>query len=292
MQEVLKFYREDPTDWKKAWHKLQDKWEYTDICGAGIDYNIDAKLNGAYIVIGLLYGEGDVFRTMDISTRCGHDSDCNPSTALGVLGVMKGYSYLPAEYRDVLETLKDTSFIYTNYTLRKAIDRTLSNIEKNALSNGGKVDDTSVEIKVQKPKALPLEVSFPNATFDKRLVIYKESSCVTKGDWQREGHVLYSDRQGNEIRFCFDGTGIAVCGWWVKNGGKADVYVDGTFKRTIDCYYNYGNHEHKDAYIYHIFNLKPGEHEMRIVVKGEKKPESQGSMIGVSDAVVFRTVKK
>lgn len=115
---------------------------------------------------------------------------------------------------------------------------------------------------------------------------------MTKGDWQREGHVLYSDRQGNEIRFCFNGTGIAVCGWWVKNGGKADVYVDGTFKRTIDCYYNYGNHEHKDAYIYHIFNLKPGEHEMRIVVKGEKKPESQGSMIGVSDAVVFRTVKK
>lgn len=77
VQDVLKFYREDPTDWKKAWHKLQDKWEYTDICGAGIDYNIDAKLNGAYIVIGLLYDEGDVFRTMDISTRCGHDSDCN-----------------------------------------------------------------------------------------------------------------------------------------------------------------------------------------------------------------------
>lgn len=77
MQDVLKFYKEDPTDWKKAWHKLQDTWEYTDICGAGIDYNIDAKLNGAYIVIGLLYGEGDVFRTMDISTRCGHDSDCN-----------------------------------------------------------------------------------------------------------------------------------------------------------------------------------------------------------------------
>lgn len=54
---------------------------------------------------------------------------------------------------------------------------------------------------------------------------------VTKGDWQREGHVLYGDRRGNEIRFCFDGTGIAVCGWWVKNGGKADVYVDGTSRR-------------------------------------------------------------
>ena len=72
---------------------------------------------------------------------------------------------------------------------------------------------------------------FPNATFDKRLVVYKESSCVTKGDWQREGHVLYSDRQGNEIRFCFDGTGTAVCGWWVKNGSKADVYVNGTSRR-------------------------------------------------------------
>ena len=31
-------------------------------------FNIDAKLNGAYIVMGLLYGEGDPDKTLEIST--------------------------------------------------------------------------------------------------------------------------------------------------------------------------------------------------------------------------------
>ena len=58
-------------------------------------FNIDAKLNGAYIVMGLLYGEGDPMKTLEISTRCGQDSDCNPSNALAVLGVINGFSGLP-----------------------------------------------------------------------------------------------------------------------------------------------------------------------------------------------------
>ena len=43
------------------------KWGHVDICGAGIPYNIDAKLNGAYIVLGLLYGKNDVDKTMEIT---------------------------------------------------------------------------------------------------------------------------------------------------------------------------------------------------------------------------------
>jgi hypothetical protein len=34
-------------------------------------FNIDAKINGAYIALGLLYGGGDIGKTMSISTRCG-----------------------------------------------------------------------------------------------------------------------------------------------------------------------------------------------------------------------------
>lgn len=287
IKDVLSFYKEYPSDWKKTWQKVQDKWEYTDICCSGIDTNIDAKLNGAYIVIGLLYGEGDVFKTMDISTRCGHDSDCNPSTALGVLGVMKGYDSLPAEYRAVLDNMQDTFFIYTDYTLRKAIDRTMSNIEANVISCGGKVEDDHIEFKAQKPTPLPLEVSFPNAVFDRRFIVREDSTCVTKGDWQTDGNVIYSDQAGDELSFDFDGTGIAICGQWVRNGGKADVYIDGVFNRTIDCYYYYGGQEHKSNYIYHIFNLKNGKHNVKLVVKGEKKPESQGCRIAVTDAAVF-----
>ena len=38
--------------------------------GTLLPYNIDAVINCAYVVMGLLYGEGDFYKTMDISTRC------------------------------------------------------------------------------------------------------------------------------------------------------------------------------------------------------------------------------
>ena len=38
--------------------------------------------------MGLLYGNGDIERTLEVSTRCGQDADCNPSSAMAVLGVM------------------------------------------------------------------------------------------------------------------------------------------------------------------------------------------------------------
>jgi hypothetical protein len=50
-----------------------------------MDFNIDAKINGACIVMGLLYGNRDLDQTTIISCRCGHDSDCNPSSAAGIL---------------------------------------------------------------------------------------------------------------------------------------------------------------------------------------------------------------
>ncbi len=59
--------------------------------GVFVPFNIDAKLNAAYVVMGLLYGNGDFTRTLEISTRAGQDSDCNPSTAGGVLATMIGY---------------------------------------------------------------------------------------------------------------------------------------------------------------------------------------------------------
>ena len=39
-----------------------------------------------YIALALLCGEGDFDKTMEIAIRCGQDTDCNPSTAAGVLG--------------------------------------------------------------------------------------------------------------------------------------------------------------------------------------------------------------
>ena len=42
------------------------------------------------MVLGLLHGDADFERTLEITTRAGQDADCNASTAAGVLGALHG----------------------------------------------------------------------------------------------------------------------------------------------------------------------------------------------------------
>ena len=95
-----------------SWRRSGDR---DDSCtdGASRPFNIDARLNGAYVALGLLYGGGDFGRTLDITTRFGQDSDCNPSSAAGIVGVMLGYSGLPAAYTSAIPALADARFDYT-----------------------------------------------------------------------------------------------------------------------------------------------------------------------------------
>ena len=297
IEDVIAFHQENPDDWTECWQMLEDKWARANICNPGTKYNIDAKLNGAYIVIGLLYGEGDINKTLEISTRCGQDSDCNPSNALAVLGIIKGFSAFPQEYREAIEKIGDKPFVHTNYSFNKAVERTADYAEKIIVENGGKVTEDSYSIVLQEPVALPMEDAFPNLVYSKRAAIVdadKDSCWTLKGNWQdaENGYVKYSEQAGDEITFTFEGTGASIEGWWVKNGGKADVYVDGVFKRTIDCFYYYAKQEHRNINIFHILNLEEGKHTINIVVKGEKREESEGCAIGVRGAVVYKNGTK
>ena len=234
---------------------------------------------------------------MEISTRCGQDSDCNPSNALAVLGIIKGFSAFPQEYREAIEKIGDKLFVHTNYSFNKAVERTADYAEKLIVENGGKVTEDSYSIVLQEPVALPMEDAFPNLVYSKRAAIVdadKDSCWTLKGNWQdaENGYVKYSEQAGDEITFTFEGTGASIEGWWVKNGGKADVYVDGIFKRTIDCFYYYAKQEHRNINIFHILNLEEGKHTINIVVKGEKREESEGCAIGVRGAIVFKNGTK
>jgi hypothetical protein len=101
INDVLDSWEKDRDDWIKAWNLLEKKWAQDDQCPSnkGKPGNIDAKINGAYIAMGLLYGGGDFYRTLDISTRCGQDSDCNPSNAAGILGCALGATFIPMKWK-------------------------------------------------------------------------------------------------------------------------------------------------------------------------------------------------
>jgi hypothetical protein len=58
ISDVLSFYKQYPDDWKSAWFELQKKWDRDVGCPKGVflSFNIDAKINSAYVALALLYG--------------------------------------------------------------------------------------------------------------------------------------------------------------------------------------------------------------------------------------------
>jgi len=78
-----------------------------------------------------------------------------------------------------------------------------------------------------------------------------------------------------------------------RDGGKADIYLDGKLHRTIDTYYNYaGGQQHKEESIWHVFRLQPGKHTVKLVVRGEKRSESEGTKVYVCFALIYNTAPK
>jgi len=62
MADVIRWHREDPEDWKAAWFKVQRAWGDDIGCPEGVfsSFDIDAKINCAWVLIGLLYGDGEL----------------------------------------------------------------------------------------------------------------------------------------------------------------------------------------------------------------------------------------
>ncbi len=156
--DVMQWYHETPDDWLAAWNKIEQKWQDDVDCGPGNPINIDAKLNGAYIVMGLLYGEGNLEKTLEVSTRCGQDNDCNPSSAAGVLCCMKGYKKLSEEWTRGFPAIANTNFDHTDYSFNTLIPACQRITEQLILKNGGKVLKREYKFARQCPKAPePLE---------------------------------------------------------------------------------------------------------------------------------------
>jgi hypothetical protein len=147
IRDVIEWVHQYPDDWETVWDKIEHKYndnpEYRRFScqGSRSDFNIDAKINGAYIVMGLLYGQGDMDKTITISMRCGQDSDCNPSSAAGVLGTLIGASRLSPEYTSALDLESKFSFTEYNFSSLLAVCEKLA--RKNVLHYGGRIEVTA-----------------------------------------------------------------------------------------------------------------------------------------------------
>ncbi|MBM4024669.1 MAG: ADP-ribosylglycohydrolase family protein [Planctomycetes bacterium] len=143
ISDVLRWYRQYPQDWVKTWQLINEKYHLNpqyrrfSCTGAASAFNIDAKINGAYIVMGLLYGRGDPDQTVVISMRCGQDSDCNPSNAAGILFTTIGFEKLPDKFTSALDLSR--KFSHTPYDFPTLL-RVSEKLTRDAVVNcGGKM---------------------------------------------------------------------------------------------------------------------------------------------------------
>jgi len=155
ISDVLACHQKDPEDWRACWQLLEEKWAPYDLCIRNSPGNIDAKLNGGYIAIGLLYGDGDLEKTLEITTRCGQDNDCNPSNAAGVLGCLLGYEGIPPQFTAGIPAIADRNFAYTEYSFGTLLEATTRLARQIVEANGGRVEQTAQgevwQIKLQQP---------------------------------------------------------------------------------------------------------------------------------------------
>lgn len=57
-----------------------------------------APANIAFVVLGLLYGEGDFKRSMILAINCGDDTDCTGATIGSLMGILRGTEGLPSDW--------------------------------------------------------------------------------------------------------------------------------------------------------------------------------------------------
>jgi hypothetical protein len=286
--DVIGWHNQTPGDWKTVWKQLEQKWNKREPCpeGALKPFNIDAKLNGAYIALGLLYGNGDFGKTIEISTRAGQDSDCNPSSAAGIAGVMLGYRRIPDQWKSGIPAIADKRFNYTDFSFRSIVDSNMRRAIALVQKTGGRIEEDMLIVKAQAPKPARLEVWDDYGSPVERIAA-TDPRWQWKGDWKRSQATFTAKDQGAEASISFEGTGAIVTGPYLPTGGKADVYLDGKLNRTVDVYPDEDQPKSGEA-VWHAFRLKPGKHAIRVVVRGEPYGASKGTEIGLTDLVVFR----
>ena len=160
VRSVRTWRKEFPSDWTKAWEKVCATYSRSrNRALKDSNGGIDVRLNGAAVVLGLVYGDGDFDRSMEISTRCGWDSDCNPSSVCGVLGCAKGLSGLDRKYTEKID--RGPKFSYTSYNLPALFAVCEKLMRQVVVRDGGRIEkDASGKEWVVLPEKTPVPSPF------------------------------------------------------------------------------------------------------------------------------------
>jgi hypothetical protein len=165
-------------------------------------------------------------------------------------------------------------------------------------ATAGRADGAGVRVESDGSAAVRLEaLPAPSAWVDDRdpAVRFVGTWVPLNGDPKSyQGTETASNKAGDYVEFTFQGTGVAWIGSKDVYHGKADVYLDGELRAAgVDLY---GQHRrsrgeekvHQQAFFCQE-GLAPGEHTLRVVVTGDKSPESSNAYVSVDAFVLLGT---
>jgi hypothetical protein len=270
--DVIRWHGMYPDDWKSNWFELQKKWTAEKGCPDGVfrAFNIDASINAAYIVLGLLYGDGDFGKTIDISTRAGYDSDCNPANAAGILGTMLGYSNIPGYWKQGLDRVEHRNFVYTDMSLLDVYDVGYGHALQMVEKHGGRVLDNVVEIRYQGVEPVRFEQSF-------------------EGLWPLERHNPRRSLNLNNPEYTaeFKGSGVVVGGNAARIQSSLpdrdltlDVYINGELMETVVMPTEFRRRKHE---VYWNYELPEASHDIKLVARDIPA----GYQVNLSSLIVY-----
>jgi ADP-ribosylglycohydrolase len=282
MDDVIRWWKQNPDDWKQTWFECEKKWSSDIGCPKGVfsSFNIDAKINAAYIIIGLLYGEGDFGKTLEISTRCGQDSDCNPASAGGILGTMLGYKNIPEYWKAPLYPVEDMDFRYTTMSLNDVYSIGNRHAKEILKKNGAQIADGIIEIPYEEIKPVKLEVGFEGHFPKEKLMIrYRQIPMFPT--------LKDLDENNQELVFDFEGIGFVLNGSAEKAPGMAEdhtfemeMYIDGEMVEEFVMPTDYRTRKFEVAWKY---QLPEGKHEVKIRVLNPKA----GYKVRIEDLLLY-----
>lgn len=127
--------------------------------------------NLGFVELALLYGGGDMEKTVNLALFCGADTDCTCASAASVLGILKGYAAMPQDLRDMVkdrfvmgiavERTDNTLTALTEDTLRIACGIAQHTAFNPAFTPEG-LPDSFVPLKWETPApAVTLTVDYP-----------------------------------------------------------------------------------------------------------------------------------
>ncbi|MGQ8338077.1 ADP-ribosylglycohydrolase family protein [Sunxiuqinia sp. A32] len=269
MADVIQWHQQYPDDWTKTWDACHEKWSNDVGCSDGVfaDFDIDAKINAAYILVGLLYGEGDFGKTIDISTRCGHDSDCNPASAAGILGTMIGYENIPDEWQSPIHQVEDMDFKYTTMSLNDVYEIGYKHATEVLKQNGAKFNGEMIEMPNQPVQPVQLEVGFEGHYPKERIHIGKFLNTETP-----------------EIVIDFEGNGFVLGSWiWEVEPDyifNLEMEIDGQLIESYTMPTSFITRRHDVAW---KFQLEEGKHQVKVRVLNPR----EGYKIDVNDLITY-----